>query len=98
MCEFIVHDEGGFLDISFDFIYPNNTYLFFAIPQVYVAADKNKITALSSYETNIYLHVFLRGLLCTHTNKAVNDQQTKFIKKPFITDFSVCHEIPANSV
>ena len=57
-----------------------------------------RFTALSSFETNIYLHVFLRGLLCTHTNKAVNDQQTKFIKKPFITDFSVCHEIPANSV
>ena len=27
----------------FDFIYPNNSYLVFGIPQIYVAADKNKI-------------------------------------------------------
>ena len=49
-----------------------------------------RFTTLSRCETNIYLHVFLRGLLCTHTNKAVNDRQTKFVNKPFITDFPVC--------
>ena len=27
----------------FDFICPNNSYLVFGIPQIYVAADKNKI-------------------------------------------------------
>ena len=29
--------------IWFDFIYPHNSSLFFATPQIYVAADKNKI-------------------------------------------------------
>ena len=30
-------------DSLFDFICPHNSYLFSGIPQIYVAADKNKI-------------------------------------------------------
>ena len=33
----------SFSGIWFDFIYPHNSSLFFATPQIYVAADKNKI-------------------------------------------------------
>ena len=29
--------------VLFDFIYPHNLYLFSGVPQIYVAADKNKI-------------------------------------------------------
>ena len=32
-----------FRTVWFDYIYPHNWHLFFVIPQVYVAADKNKI-------------------------------------------------------
>ena len=39
----IVRDAGAFPVIWFDFIYPRNSSLFFASPQMYVAADKNKI-------------------------------------------------------
>ena len=91
MCEFIVHDVGGFLDIWFDFIYPHNTYFYSLLFLRYMVQPiRIRFTALSRFETNIYPHVFLQGLLCTHTNKAVNDRQTKFINKPFITDFPVC--------
>ena len=41
--KFIVRDAGVVPDAWFDFIYPNYSYSFFAIPQVYVAADKHKI-------------------------------------------------------
>ena len=39
----IVLDARVFPGISFDFIYPHNSSLFFATHQIYVAADKNKI-------------------------------------------------------
>ena len=41
--KFIVRDARVFPGIWFDFIYPHNSSLFFATPQIYVAADKNKI-------------------------------------------------------
>ena len=41
--KFIVHDERVFPGIWFDFIYPHNSSLFLATPQIYVAAHKNKI-------------------------------------------------------
>ena len=64
--------------------FPPNSYVFFAIPQMYVATDKNKI----------YSHVlgaFLRGLLRIHANKLVTNinRKTKFVNKPLITDLSV---------
>ena len=40
---FIVRDARVFRGIWFDFIYPHNSSFFFATPQIYVAADKNKI-------------------------------------------------------
>ena len=46
-----------------------------------------RFTALSCFETNIYQRVFLRGR--THANKAVTDQQTKFVNIHFITVLSV---------
>ena len=39
----IVRDARAFPGIWFDFIYPHNSSLFFENPQIYVAADKNKI-------------------------------------------------------
>ena len=42
----IVRDARVFPGIWFNFIYPHNSSLFFATPQIYVAADKNKITIL----------------------------------------------------
>ena len=39
----IVRYAGVFPSIWFDFIYPHNSSLFFVTPQIYVAADKNKI-------------------------------------------------------
>ena len=41
--KFIVRDARVFPGIWFDFIYPHNSSLFFATPQIYAAADKNKI-------------------------------------------------------
>ena len=41
--KFIVPDARVFPRIWFDFIYPHNSSLFFATPQIHVAADKNKI-------------------------------------------------------
>ena len=41
--KFIVRDARVFPGIWFDFIYPHNSSLFFATPQIYVAADKNTI-------------------------------------------------------
>ena len=41
--KFIVRDARVFLGIWFDFIYPHNSSLSFATPQIYVAVDKNKI-------------------------------------------------------
>ena len=40
---FIVREAGVFRTFMFDFIYPHNSYLFSGIPQINVAADKNKI-------------------------------------------------------
>ena len=39
----IVRDARVFPGIWFDFIYRHNSSLFFATPQIYVAADKSKI-------------------------------------------------------
>ena len=39
----IARDARVFPVIWFDFIYPHNSILFFVTPQIYVAADKNKI-------------------------------------------------------
>ena len=57
----IVRDARVFPDIWFDFIYPHNSSLFFATPQIYVAADKNKIyspscPALKQTFTNVYFY------------------------------------------
>ena len=41
--KFIVRDPRVFRGIWFGFIYPHNPSLFFATPQIYVAADENKI-------------------------------------------------------
>ena len=57
--KFIVRDAGVFPGIWFDFIYPHNSSLFFATPQIYVAADKNKIyscPALKQTFTNVYFY------------------------------------------
>ena len=83
----IVRDARVFLGIWFDFIYPHNSSLFFATPQIYVAADKNKIYSPALHETNIYQRVFLRGR--THANKTVTDRQTKYVNKHLITVLSV---------
>ena len=40
---YIVREAGVFRTFMFDFIYPHNSYLFSGIPQINVAADKNKI-------------------------------------------------------
>ena len=40
---FIVREAGVFRTFLFHFIYPHNSYLFFGIPQINVATDKNKI-------------------------------------------------------
>ena len=40
--KFTVRDARVFPGIWFVFIYPYNSSLFFASPQIYVAADKNK--------------------------------------------------------
>ena len=40
---FIVREAGVFRTFLFDFIYPHNSYLVSGIPQINVAADKNKI-------------------------------------------------------
>ena len=42
----IVRDARVFSGIWFDFIYLHNSSLFFATPQIYVAADKNRIYSL----------------------------------------------------
>ena len=93
----IVRDAKVFPGIWFNFIYPHNSSLFFATPQIYVAADKNKITTPSCFETNIYERVFLR--VRTHANKTVTDRQTKFVNKHLITVLSpyINPEIPTNS-
>ena len=41
--KFIVREARVFPGFWFDFIYPHNSSLFFTTPQIYVAADKNKI-------------------------------------------------------
>ena len=41
---FIVREARVFRTFLFDFIYPHNSYLFSGIPQINVAANKNKIT------------------------------------------------------
>ena len=41
--KFIVLDARGFPGIWFEFMCPHNSSLYFATPQIYVAADKNKI-------------------------------------------------------
>ena len=55
----IVRGTRVFPGIWFDFIYPYNSILFFATPQIYVAADKNKIYSRVLLETNNYQRVFL---------------------------------------
>ena len=40
---FIVREAGVFRTFLLDFIYPHSSYLFSGIPQINVAADKNKI-------------------------------------------------------
>ena len=45
----IVRDARVFPGIWFDFIYPHNSSLFFAPPQIYVAADKKKIYSPSTF-------------------------------------------------
>ena len=64
--KFIVRDARVFPGIWFGFIYPHNSSLFFATPQLYVAADKNKIYTLSCFETNI-TNVYFYELVPTLT-------------------------------
>ena len=59
--QFIVSDARVFPGIWFDFIYPHNSSLFLATPQIYVTADKNKTflqpcTALKQTFTNVYFY------------------------------------------
>ena len=49
------------------FIHHHNSYLFSGIPQIYVAANKNKIN--------------IRAFLRTHACKQVSDPRTKIICK-----------------
>ena len=42
-----------------------------------------KFTVLSCFETDIYLRLFLRGLLRTHATKAVTDAANKLCKQTF---------------
>ena len=72
---------GVFLDIWFDSICPHNSYSSLFLRYV-LQPVRIRFTALSCSETNIYLRVFLWGLLHTHTNKAVTNWQTKFVNKP----------------
>ena len=62
----IVRDARVFPGIWFNFIYPHNSSLFFATPQIYVAADKNKIynpvLLLKQTFTNVYFYEFLPTL------------------------------------
>ena len=62
----IVRDARVFPGIWFDFIYLHNSSLFFAPPQIYVAADKNKklqpCPALKQTFTNVYFHEFVPTL------------------------------------
>ena len=64
----------------FDFICPHNSYSSLFLRYV-LQPVRIRFTALSCSETNIYLRVFLWGLLHTHANKAVTDWQTKLICK-----------------
>ena len=76
--------HGSFPGIWFEFIYPQNSYLFFAIPQICVAADENKIYSpvlLWNKHLPTCIYVYLR----THANKAVTDRHTNFVNKHFIT-------------
>ena len=63
----------------FDFICPHNSYSSLFLRYV-LQPVRIRFTALSCSETNIYLRVFLWGLLHTHANKA--NWQTKFVNKP----------------
>ena len=72
---------GIFLEIWFDFICPDNSYSLLFLRHVFQPV-RMRFTALSCSETNNYLHVFLWGLLHTHTNKAVTNWQTKFVNTP----------------
>ena len=56
----ILRDARVFPGIWFDFIYLHNSSLFFATPQIYVAADKNKIYSpvLPWKKKNIYQRIF----------------------------------------
>ena len=84
----IVRDARVFPGIWFDFIYPHNSSLFFATPQIYVAADKNKIySPVLLWNKHLHQRVFLRGR--THANKTVTDRQRKFVNKHLITVLSV---------
>ena len=67
---------GVFLDVWFYFICPHNSYSLLFLRCV-LQPVRITFTALSCSETNIYLRVFLWGLLHTHANKAVTDWQTK---------------------
>ena len=103
--KFIVRDARVFPGIWFNFIYPHNSSLFFATPQIYIAAGawlqpiRIRFTALSCFETNIYQRVFLRGR--THANKAVTYRQNKICKQTFyyfsLSSPYINPEIPTNS-
>ena len=68
---------GVFLDVWFYFyICPHNSYSLLFLRYV-LQPVRIRFTTRSCSETNIYLHVFLWGLLLTHANKAVTDWQTK---------------------
>ena len=72
---------GVFLDVWFDFTCPHNSYSLLFLRYV-LQPVRIRFTALSCSETNIYLRVFLWGLLHTHANKAITNWQTKFVNKP----------------
>ena len=59
--KFIVRDARVFPGSWFDFTYPHNSSIFFATPQIYVAADKNKIYRLRPW-ASLRLYTALKCL------------------------------------
>ena len=65
--KFIVRDAGVFPGIWFDFIHPYNSYYSFLFLRYMLQPIRIRITALSCFETNIYLRVFTCTYVLTHS-------------------------------
>ena len=81
--KFIVRDAEVFPDINL--ILHIRIILFYSLLflRYMLQPLRIKFTVLSCFETNIYLRLFLRGLLRTHANKAVTDAANKLCKQTF---------------